>query len=95
MTERRDMPEPALHIAAAILQRDFSETFGVETIEAAQCSGEIAIALRGVQLKDFHGRIFGIGDFFAVAIRLFAIELQFDGGARFGDGRVGGEDPAL
>jgi hypothetical protein len=33
MTERRDMPEPALHIAAAILQRDFSETFGVETIE--------------------------------------------------------------
>jgi protein-tyrosine-phosphatase len=33
MTERRDMPQPALHIAAAILQRDFSETFGVETIE--------------------------------------------------------------
>jgi arsenate reductase (thioredoxin) len=33
MTERRDMPEPALHIAAAILHRDFSETFGVETIE--------------------------------------------------------------
>ena len=33
MTERRDMPETALHIAATILQREFSETFGVETIE--------------------------------------------------------------
>ena len=30
---RRDMPELALHIAATDLQRDFSETFGVETIE--------------------------------------------------------------
>jgi hypothetical protein len=27
MTERRDMPETALHIAATILQRDFSEAF--------------------------------------------------------------------
>lgn len=29
----RDLPELALHIAAADLQRDFSEVFGVETIE--------------------------------------------------------------
>ena len=30
---RRDLQGLALHIAAADLQRDFSETFGVETIE--------------------------------------------------------------
>ena len=31
--KRRDMPELALRIAATRLQREFSETFGVETIE--------------------------------------------------------------
>jgi arsenate reductase (thioredoxin) len=44
MTERRDMPELALHIAAGDLQRDFSETFGVETIERFlnSCYDELA-----------------------------------------------------
>ena len=41
---RRDMPELALHIAATDLQRDFSQTFGVETIERLliSCYDELA-----------------------------------------------------
>ena len=44
MTERHDMPESALHIAATALQREFSETFGVETIERllSSCYDELA-----------------------------------------------------
>ena len=41
---RRDMPELALHVAATDLQRDFSEMFGVETIERflSSCYDELA-----------------------------------------------------
>ena len=41
---RRDMPELALHVAATDLQRDFSEMFGVETIERLlnSCYDELA-----------------------------------------------------
>ena len=41
---RRDLPELALHIAATDLQREFSEMFGVETIERVlnSCYDELA-----------------------------------------------------
>ena len=41
---RRDLREPALHVAATDLQRDFSEMFGVETIERLlnSCYDELA-----------------------------------------------------
>jgi arsenate reductase len=41
---RREMPELALHVAATDLQRDFSEMFGVETIERflVSCYDELA-----------------------------------------------------
>jgi protein-tyrosine-phosphatase len=41
---RRKMPELALHVAATDLQRDFSEMFGVETIERflISCYDELA-----------------------------------------------------
>jgi arsenate reductase (thioredoxin) len=43
---RRDAPELALHIAATHLHRDFSEIFGVETIERALISCYDQLAAR-------------------------------------------------